>query len=439
MTTSIINATMMQVSNLNIDASFNILNYTQNTAVNFITLPFDDNFVSLIPRYLHTCNPEYLVFNLFNTELNLDTIKNLSSTMYLSLKYSNREIINIPISLLWSLNSPEIMNNKLYLFIPLNMFFGDISLLGLNTHCNITVHIHNISLQNYVSSYSLLCKIKMYADNISSHYRDMSDNYIQTVDCITTNNDFQLQYQINNINENPGIIKGFFIESVNIYNQLSQLQIYIDSNLNRSYDQFLLKTKTTRINDNLIYFPFNPENTYNERNYNSCIGCLSLTNNDSCHLNLMFNVPTNCVKIYILKVDLMRRSNYYIPNLTSYGFTGPSSYIYAGNNRTTGNYMTTSEYGHTSASNYETSNTTIPVGQTIYYRIDPQRNTCNILHEEIIEDQRYMMCTACNANFNETAIKQWLQHRTGTRRTCPTCREVWTNYNIYINSSVTLS
>jgi hypothetical protein len=148
-------------------------------------------------------------------------------------------------------------------------------------------------------------------------------------------------------------------------------------------------------------------------------------------LNLIFNAPTNCVKIYILKVDLMRRSNYYIHNLPSYGLTGPTSYIYSGNNRS----MSTSDYGHTSASNYESSTTTIPVGQTIYHRIDPQRNTCNILHEEILEAQRYMMCSACNANFNEDAIKQWLQHRTGTRRTCPTCREVWTNYNIYINTA----
>jgi len=437
---------MMQLNNIiNIDASNNYLFDSRNTAVNFITLPFDNNFVSVIPRYLHICNPEYLVFNLINNannDITMGTIQNLLASMSLSLEISNNEIINLPLSLLWSLNSPKIINNKLYLFIQYNIFFGDISLTGLNAHSNITIKISNNSLQNYVSSYNLHCKIKMYSDNIRSQYIDMSDNPIQTINYINYRSNPRLEYQCNSINELfPGIIKGIFIESANIANELTELQFYIDSNLNRVYDEFLIKTSTTKINDNLIYFPFNPENSYNDRHFNSFNGSLHLSHDQNCVLNLSFNTPTNLVKIYVLKADVLKRSNYYtrIPTSshnhgnsgsghTSYGHTsyGHTSYGHTSYGHTS--------YGHTSYGHTGVVNEALPVCQTIYHPIDPERNTCSILHEQIIFLQTYMMCTACNSNFNENALKQWLQHRTGTRRTCPTCREVWTNYNIYINA-----
>ena len=44
-----------------------------------------------------------------------------------------------------------------------------------------------------------------------------------------------------------------------------------------------------------------------------------------------------------------------------------------------------------------------------------------------------MTCSSCNNNFSETSIKQWLSQHIGNRRTCPTCREVWINFDVYIN------
>ena len=46
-----------------------------------------------------------------------------------------------------------------------------------------------------------------------------------------------------------------------------------------------------------------------------------------------------------------------------------------------------------------------------------------------------MICDNCENIYLEQAIKQWLRQRTGNLRTCPTCREVWTNFDIYINQS----
>ena len=44
-----------------------------------------------------------------------------------------------------------------------------------------------------------------------------------------------------------------------------------------------------------------------------------------------------------------------------------------------------------------------------------------------------MTCPNCVKNFSEVAIKRWLRRRTGNLRNCPTCRVVWTNFNVYVN------
>jgi hypothetical protein len=66
--------------------------------------------------------------------------------------------------------------------------------------------------------------------------------------------------------------------------------------------------------------------------------------------------------------------------------------------------------------------------------IEDGRTTCFITHEEIGEGQHYMTCSSCYNNFNKTALEHWLSINVESRRTCPTCREIWTNYNEYINT-----
>lgn len=66
--------------------------------------------------------------------------------------------------------------------------------------------------------------------------------------------------------------------------------------------------------------------------------------------------------------------------------------------------------------------------------IEDERTTCFITHEEIGEGEHYMTCSSCYNNFNKTALEHWLSINVESRRTCPTCREIWTNYNEYINT-----
>jgi len=62
-------------------------------------------------------------------------------------------------------------------------------------------------------------------------------------------------------------------------------------------------------------------------------------------------------------------------------------------------------------------------------------NICPISQELISLNNNYMKCNFCNKNFLETVLIEWLQSRHNYNRTCPTCRRLWSDYNVYINSN----
>jgi hypothetical protein len=143
---------------------------------------------------------------------------------------------------------------------------------------------------------------------------------------------------------------------------------------------------------------------------------------------------------------LIDMSGNYIINTNSYNYLYSSSHGRTGLYNI-GNYIndygsaTTSSSGATGSSSATgTSSATgsvfnydVPTGSFIFQVINPERNICNITHDEILVDQQYMTCSNCNIHFLESALKYWLRQRSPHTRTCPTCRELWTNFNIYIN------
>jgi len=417
--TDIINSAIMHV---------NSENNTQ-VSVNFVTLPFDNDHVLSVPRYIDKCLPECLVLNLLTNNISLETIQNLITNMVFVLEIGNQLVNEIPLSLLWAIKSPQIIGHKLYIDLHFDVFFGNICLIGLNNNDNVKIKIYNNSLMNYVSNYELICKIKLYSaiNNIRSHNIDMSDNIIQDVSILThnidDNLDVQMNFNIDTSNYFTGKIKGFFIESDNIVNQLVDLKFLINDTINRHYNQFLIRTNTVHINNNLIYIAFNPEKNYSERNYNSFTGAIHVNTNTNTSLRLCFGLPRRKINIYTLKKKLYVRYNNNNNN----------------NNNNNINHSITN-FGHTSSGHnyidpsYNYIINDLPQGQIIIRPINIDRTTCNITHEQIEITHRYMTCSSCSNNFKEASLKQWLRQRSGNLRTCPTCRNVWTNYNIYVNS-----
>ena len=122
-----------------------------------------------------------------------------------------------------------------------------------------------------------------------------------------------------------------------------------------------------------------------------------------------------------------------------------STFSYAGATGPGSNYATATTVGATgSGSNYTGSSSYMFHDEENLYPviirsvtnqfIDDERTTCFITHEEIGEGEHYMTCSSCYNNFNKTALEHWLSINVESRRTCPTCREIWTNYNEYINT-----
>jgi hypothetical protein len=139
--------------------SISILNsFDNNTQINYDILPFQDNYVRFASD-IYKCCPEYLVLNLYDIIIDEDKlfemITNLLHNMSIILNIGSEKFIELPLRLLWELKKPYIVDNKIYLYLPFNSYFGDIYV-----STDPTIHLyHNSNLINYVASYDLLCKI----------------------------------------------------------------------------------------------------------------------------------------------------------------------------------------------------------------------------------------------------------------------------------------
>lgn len=471
------------------------------------------NSTLTIPRNSDKILPEYLVLDLFNLDTSIDNIYNYARNVTLVCNIGI-QVIEIPLSLLWNLNMPEIIGHKLYLEIQFEMFFGKINLYRLNNN-TVNFHIKNMSnMVNYVSNFSLIYKSYTYGNR--DRLYDMSYNIIQQISSIELNvslddlNDESREFVINT-EHFEGFTKGFFIESQNI-SDLSEIQIFINGHVRTNYDSFLIRNRCLKISENMLYYSFNNDMSYQERNYNSFDGSICLGQFTSTKLRINFLTPRNKVKIYGLTMNDFRQLhgqsslihnidnfhtvqdfnshpllsynelissplqysalniysinnnniipndiipniinninniNYNINNINQYvdntidyfgytGSTGPSGSTGStgptGSSGSTGpsnSYYTVGYYVNDNSGNYTNE---LPIGDTLNRVISQDKKICGICWDEIQENDMYMYCSCCNNNFKEEEIKHWLQQR----RTCPTCRGSWSNFNLYINSN----
>jgi len=265
------------------------------------------NSVLTIPRNSDKILPEYLILELLNTDTPLDVIYNYLCNVTLVLNIGV-QILEIPLSLLWNLNYPEIINNKLYLHLPFEIFSDKIVLPRINNN-SVFFNIRNFSnLANYASNISLLYKSYTYGDR--NYLYDSSFNIIQQISSI------ELKVSLHELNEVSrefvldiknfkGFTKGFLIESQNI-EDMEELQIFINGYIRTNYDKFLIRNKCVKINENMLYYPFNSDKSYIERCCNSFEGSISLDQIARANLRLKFTNSRNKVKIYGINMNDFR-------------------------------------------------------------------------------------------------------------------------------------
>jgi len=303
-------ANASQISQIRQDNSANqYIVFPNNISVVYEMYYFVNSTLT-IPRNSDKILPEYLVFDLFNNETSLNDIYNYLQNVILVLDI-RVQIIEIPLSLLWNLNTPEIINSKLYLQIPFEMFFGKIKLHGMNNNSSVTFYIRNINnLVNYAVNSSLMFKSYTYGNRDSLY--DASYNIVQQISSIELNvslndlNNESREFVINTENFD-GFIKGFFIESQNI-DELQELHFFINGHVRTNYDRFLIRNNCVRINENMLFYPFNNDISYQERTYNSFDGAICLCQLIRSHLRVRFENPRRKVKIYGLNMNDYRQN-----------------------------------------------------------------------------------------------------------------------------------
>lgn len=282
-------------------------NNSTNVVHNYEKFNFTNDTLILSRNKDKLC-PEYIILNLINEDTSLDTIFTYLSNVYISYEVGEQKIIDFPLNLLWNLNKPEIIDNKIYICIPFKEFFGYIFLNSLHYHEAVFKVVNFNNLSNYVNNYSLLCKTVIYCDRTRIY--DPSDNQIQQISSLQVNvcsldtenksNEFVI-----NTGLFQGFIKGFFIESPNI-DELNEIQFFINGHARTNYDRFLIRNKCTKLNNSMLFYSFNGI-SYENNNYNSFHGSLHLNNQISSKLRLNFTTQRNKVKIYALNTNYYKQ------------------------------------------------------------------------------------------------------------------------------------
>jgi hypothetical protein len=423
---------------------------TNNIAINYKTYSFSDDYL-LLSRNIDKICPEYIILDLFDGNIELNVLFNYLKDIYIIFEVGEQRIVDFPFTLLWNLQQPEIIDNKLYIYFPFKHFFGDIFLNNLYYHDAAFILVNYTSLANYASRCSLLCKTFIHSNQQITN--SPSCNIIQQISSL------EVMVSISEITQQTnefvikttmfeGLIRGFFIESANI-EELIELQFFINGHIRTNYDTFLIRNKCFKINNNMIFYSFNDDLLYQNRSINAYDGAFHMSAQVRTQMRLKFNNLRNKVKIYALGMNnyiqtggvgrLESNINIYHlkqdfglhPLITLDQIISHQSQIYFEDsiipNNTYGSYTVgyyQSEYNIMNANNEN---------HLIKKIIPEDKKMCGISLDEIQLNEKYMSCINCSNNFKEPSIRRWFQNR----MTCPSCRSNWCDFNVYVNSYVT--
>jgi hypothetical protein len=379
-----------------------------------------------IQRITDVVFPEYLEFTLnnsnYSTEEFITELKKSTLKLYLS---SN--CFEFPLNLLINLNKPTYCDNKVYIKTSFNIFFGDLPLIAVGIpEVFFTLNNYN-NLSRFIERVGIICELIFLH---TEERRALAINEFKRLYQELTWVEYDIR-NIRNINnaykfhiDFPRVSKGFFIECEEI-NNLSGIQLNFDipgnNNNQRFYlNKFLIQTKCVKINENMIYFPFNSRKSYTDTSVQSYEGGTNFCRINDVTLLLKFNEPINNIKIYNLGSNLLKKTE---------------------NRGTHVAYNNT--FFNNGLRNYESQNYSFEYyywggkKQSLIQYIDPiikqigENITCAITCEDIGVGAKYLSCHQCNNNFSEVEIKKWIEKK----KTCPTCRVGWDNFQIYINGS----
>jgi hypothetical protein len=382
--------------------SYKKLKIKSNYVSEFITNSFYNDDIIIGGECDILC-PEFLEIEL-NPNIGVDEFKNICHKICFVFKIDNKIIFNIPLRFMMLLKEYDFIDNKFYITIPFEIFCDNIQIVSLINH---QIKFSLLNTENNLLSCKLISKHTYYdTDERREIHYNIKHLCIQFLSSVELNCKKSSKTFVHEIDD-YGLYKGFFIECENV-DEISEIIFLMGTELNNlkirtNYNCFLVKAKCIKINKNLLYFPLNCEKSYKGRNSDDFEGLLDLMSlSIYCEIIIKFN----CLQSKICIYNLCAGSAVYDRGLFIMSpFLQENNHIYK-------------EY-------YEKMD-----GIEIYKPItDVDKSICNITLENIKNYSKYMICENCNNIYDELSIKQWLQNN----NKCPICREIWMNFNIYIN------
>ncbi len=419
---------------INFRANIRNVAYDYQTFYNIPNTNEVDSSTITLERYCDIAMPEYLEFIMNANYSREEFITELKKTT-LTLKITSEPEIQFPLSLLINLSEPTYCDNKIYVKMHFETFFGNIP------HIAIQYNIINFSLSNFINlsqfieRFGLICKLtfldieerrNMAQNDFLRVFQELSWIEFNMRNIITINNIHNFHTTNNNIytfhTNFESLSKGFFIECNNI-NNLFEIQLLVHiSTVRFCLNKFLIQTKCVKINENMLYFPFNADKSYTDTSTESYEGGINFSRIDEPRLMLKFTEPITNIKIYNLGSKIFEKSEGTIRIC--------DSNLFESGIRDYNNQPRTRIFG--SADLYRIKK---PDYKEPIIKLIDGTFTCPIACEDIGVGAKYLSCHQCKNNFSEAAIIKWIE----SKKTCPTCRVNWNNFQIYINGEDDIS
>jgi hypothetical protein len=220
--------------------------------------------------------PKYLELELLK-QTSVLNIEQICSEVYLKLEIlqipethqthqthqtHHNKIFNIPLKFLIDYKNYEINNNIMYIEIPFSIFMDGMELISLY------YSKFKFSLLNS-QKYFVKCNIISSLIYLESNLREQLINnphrqIIQTISSIEMSDDIPIEINLDLSSKN-GLHKGFFIDQDNLKNIKEISAIYCgDENYVKefNYDYFMIKNKSMKISNNLLYFSLEENCSY---------------------------------------------------------------------------------------------------------------------------------------------------------------------------------
>ena len=400
-------------------------NTTMNIPRNLATEYFTEDFVNdslIMQRSCDTKYPEYLEIEL-NPNIDRNNFNNICHKVCFEMEIGGQRILNIPLRFMMYLKNYEICDNKFYISIPFQMFCDDIKLICLQFH---EVRFKLTNTENNFTSCKLISK-GIYYDNpirremAQNHHEHIIQQLASTeISCPNQRNEFKYQMPFDNIH------KGFFIECENV-DEINEIKLQLNDNDRTFYNRFLVRTKCIKINQQLLYFPLNYDKLYTDRTREGFEGSLNLSRIDSTIFNIKLDNLQSKICIYGLGSNMLR----YMNGMAGLAYGSSSSHTYKEYNENGVYHTTEQQYNWVNLPTDVSGNN---IENIIYKSItNNEKIMCCITHDDISVNTRYMSCSSCSNNFDETSIKSWFRQRPHNKK-CPMCRANWSDFNVYINS-----